>query len=231
MLEEIDGDNPGAGGVSTGVIHRKLCDGERDQLAGSADHAALNRPGAGHVSSATAPPQPHEPVTPSPPIHSASHSQPHEPVTPGAASETAAPAAHATPYTGAFADTDAAKAAWVAKQSTPGSWGASSAGAAKAALEDGDADKQVNELARENADDGDADQLARENAEAAARRARRAASFGSSPAAPVAAVRSASAAAEPIKAVPQRSDLDAAASQQEESHSQIEADLRSALEL
>ena len=217
VLEEIDGDNPGAGGVSTGVIHRKLCDGERDQLAGSADHAALNRPGAGHVSSATAPPQPLEPVTPSPPIHSASHSQPHEPVTPGAASETAAPAAHATPYTGAFADTDAAKAAWVAKQSTPGSWGASSAGAAKAALEDGDADKQVNELARENA-------------EAAARRARRAASFGSSPAAPVAAVRSASAAAEP-KAVPQRSDLDAAASQQEESHSQMEADLRSALGL
>ena len=41
LLEEIEGENPGVGGRSTGLIHRKICAGERDHLPGTADHAAL----------------------------------------------------------------------------------------------------------------------------------------------------------------------------------------------
>ena len=45
VLEQMDGENPGAGGMSTGIIHRKICAGERDLLEGSADHAALQAMG------------------------------------------------------------------------------------------------------------------------------------------------------------------------------------------
>jgi len=145
VLDEIDGENPGAGGRSTGIIHRKICVGERDLLDGSADHAALNggsfcvegshqpkkraqeqtdRSQSPHEVEFAAPPPPRPRVQQQlqPKGEQASVDEvASAPVLAAVVPPLATPAGSTTSYkaTGGFADADAARQAWLQKQTTP----------------------------------------------------------------------------------------------------------------